>query len=111
IKNIVFGFSTELSKSSYNYYEGKYETIEANDADIESIGYTLTIDQYSRAKNKGKSIAKEIAKAIKNTCGMTIQTEENKGREQVEISLESSDMDVSITGNESRIAIIVSFDK
>lgn len=111
IKEVVFWFSTELSKSSYNYYERNYETIEANDANVESIGYALTIDQYSRAKNKGKSIAKEIAKAIKNACGMTIQTEENKGREQVEISLKSSDMDISITGSESRIAIIVSFDK
>lgn len=111
IKDVVFWFSTELSKSSYNYYERKYETIEANDAKVESIGYALSIDQYSRAKNKGKSIANEIAKAIKNTCGMTILTEKNKGGTQVEITLESSEMNISITGSESRIAIIISFDK
>lgn len=111
LKNVIFWFSTELSKSSYNYYEKKYETIETNDAKVESISYTLTIDQSSRAKNKGKSIAEAIAKAIKNTCGMTIQTEKNKGGEQAVITLESSEMNVSITSNESRIAIIVSFDK
>lgn len=111
IKDVVFWFSTELSKYSYNYYEKKYDTIESDDAIVESIGYALNIDQYSRAKNKGKSIAKEIAKSIANTCGMTIQSEKNKGGTQAEITLESPEMNISITGSESRIAIIVSFDK
>lgn len=111
ISETVFFFSEELSKYSYNYYDRKQETIEANDATVKAISYGLKTDQYTRARNKGKSIAKEIAKSIKNKYGITMQTEDKKVKDRIDISLKSSGMDISITGNDTRIAIIVTFEK
>lgn len=110
IQHIIFKFPSELSKTTYNYYDNQYETIEANDEKIATATYSLHIDPYSRAKNKGLSIAKEIAKAIKSKCNITAEIENNIG-DEIEISLKSSEMDISIVGSESRITITVSFDK
>ncbi|MFV0538306.1 MAG: WG repeat-containing protein [Dysgonomonas sp.] len=111
ISQTIFRFPEELSKSSYNYYDGKYETVEANDAKVESIRYTLTINQYSKARNKGKNIAQEVAKAIKSTCNMSEATDTNIAREAIEINLKSAEMDITVAGSESRITITVSFEK
>lgn len=111
IQHIIFKFPSELSKTTYNYYDNQYETTEADGEKIESVIYTLYVDQYSRAKYKGKSIAKEIAKTIKSTCNMSEATNTNITGEEIEINLKSSEMDITVAGSESRIKITVSFDK
>ncbi|PXV58473.1 WG repeat protein [Dysgonomonas alginatilytica] len=104
ITETIFKFPVELSNTSYNYYDGKYETIETNEAKIGAITYWLVIDSSSRAKDKGVKIAREIADAIKKKYQISQDVDDN-GR----IEFQSATMKFVVQGNQSSITMTVSF--